>query len=110
MTLEIDCAFDGGNIEVIALTADGADLAIRKDSNGNWFQWFYFRVRGAAGRDLALRIVNAGVSLYPDGWNGYRACVSADNEHWRRADTRFADGVLEILHRAEAEEVWFAFF
>ncbi len=108
--LEIDCAFDGGNIAPVAVTADRADLAIRPDSNGNWFQWFYFRVRGGAGRDLTLRIVNAGVSSYPDGWNGYRACASADNQHWRRADTRYADGVLEIRHRAETDTIWFAFF
>jgi murein tripeptide amidase MpaA len=110
MTLEIDCAFDGGNIATVAVTADGADLAIRPDSNGNWFQWFYFRLRGGAGRDLTLRIVNAGASSYPDGWHGYRACVSADNAEWRRTDTRYADGVLEIRHRPEADTVWFAFF
>jgi murein tripeptide amidase MpaA len=110
MGLEIDCAFDGGNIETIALRPDGADLRIREDSQGGWFQWFYFRVRGVAARDLTLRIVNAGESSYAEGWNGYRACVSADNAQWRRTDTRYADGVLEIRHRAEADEIWFAFF
>jgi murein tripeptide amidase MpaA len=116
MALEIDCGFDGGNIELVALTAAQADLAIcadleiRKDSNGAWFQWFYFRVRGAAGRALTLRIVNAGVSSYPDGWHGYRACVSADRAQWRRTDTRYAGGVLEIQHTAQADEIWFAFF
>jgi murein tripeptide amidase MpaA len=110
MTLEIDCAFDGGNIELAGLTAEGADLAIRTDSNGAWFQWFYFRVRGGSGRALTLRIVNAGASSYPDGWYGYRACVSADREFWRRADTRYADGILEIRHTAESDEIWFAFF
>src|ERR1700735_58191 len=94
ITLEIDCAFDGGNIELVALTAAGADLAIRQDSNGNWFQWFYFRARGAVGRDLTLRIVNAGASSYPDGWSGYRARVSADKDQGRRTDTRFGDGLL----------------
>ena len=110
MVLEIDCAFDGGNIELAGLTVDGADLTIRKDSNGSWFQWFYFRVRGGAGRALTLQIVNAGTSSYPDGWHGYRACVSADRESWRRADTAYAGSVLEIRHTAEADEVWFAFF
>ena len=104
MVLAIDCAFDGGNIELVGLTADGADLEIRADSNGRWFQWFYFRVRGGGGRSLTLRIVNAGASSYPDGWHGYRACVSADRENWRRTDTAFADGVLEIRHLAEADE------
>jgi len=110
MTLEIDCAFDGGNIEPVAATADGADLTIRKDSNGDWYQWFYFRVRGGAGRDLTLRILNAGQSSYAEGWSGYRACVSSDNATWRRGDTAYADGVLEIRHRPEADESWFAFF
>ena len=110
MSLEIDCAFDGGNIELIATVGDGADLNIRKDSNGNWYQWFYFRVRGGAGHDLKLRILNAGQSSYPEGWSGYRARVSKDNAKWRLTDTVYADGVLEIRHRAEAGETWFAFF
>jgi murein tripeptide amidase MpaA len=110
MTLGIDAAFECGNIEVVAARGDGADLAIRPDSNGPWYQWFYFRIAGAAGRDLTLRIVNAGQSAYPDGWHGYRACVSADNESWRRTDTSYAGGVLEIRHRAEADTIWFAFF
>ena len=67
-------------------------------------------MRGAAGRDLTLRIVNAGQSAYADGWRGYRACVSADLKTWRRTETTYADGVLEIRHRAEADELRFAFF
>ena len=110
MVLEIDSAFDCGNIEVVSVAGNIADLAIRPDSNGPWFQWFYFRVRGGAGRDLALRIVNAGHSAYPDGWHGYKACVSADNANWTRADTGFAEGVLEIRHRPATAETWFAFF
>ena len=110
MSLEIDCAFDGGNIEPVAITAGGADLTSRKDSNGNWYQWFYFRLRGGAGRDLTLRIVNAGQSSYAEGWAGYRARVSGDNAQWRLADTRYADGVLEIRHRPVTDRTWFAFF
>jgi murein tripeptide amidase MpaA len=109
MTLQIDADVHGGNIVVQAMGEETADLAIRQDSNGPWFQWFYFRVAGAAGRELILRIVNAGASAYPDGWPGYRACVSADGEAWSRADTRFADGVLEIRHRA-ADVLWVAYF
>ena len=110
MTLKVDDGFECGNIEVVATGKDAADLKIRPDSNGAWFQWFYFRVRGAAGRDLTLRIVNAAQSAYPDGWNGYRACVSTDNATWRRTETSYAGGILEIRHRAVADELWFAFF
>jgi murein tripeptide amidase MpaA len=108
--LHIDCDLDGGNIEVLEIAGDCADLAIRPDSNGSWFQWFYFRVRGGAGRALTLRIVNAATSAYPQGWDGYRACVSDDNAAWRRTDTRYENGVLEIRHRAERDETWFAYF
>lgn len=110
MVLEIDSAFDCGNIEVVSVAGHSADLAIRLDSNGPWFQWFYFRVCGGAGRDVNLRIINAGQSAYPDGWHSYKACVSSDNTNWTRADTGFTDGVLEIRHQPKTDETWFAFF
>jgi len=110
VTLQIDADFDGGNIVVRSAGEATAELEIRQDANGPWFQWFYFRVRGAAGRDLRLRIVNAGSSAYPDGWPGYRACVSEDGERWPRAETAYADGVLEIRHAATADTARFAYF
>jgi len=110
MILQIDADFDGGNIIVQQAGDSSADLLIRQDSNGPWFQWFYFRVRGAAGKALTLRIVNAGASAYPDGWPGYQACVSTDNETWTRTATGFGDGVLEIRYPAAQDTVWFAFF
>ena len=110
MSLMIDADFHGGNIVVETVGGATADLTLRPDSNGPWFQWFYFRVRGAAGQALTLRIVNAGASSYPEGWIGYRACVSADGETWTRAETLYADGVLEIRHRPPGDELWVAYF
>jgi murein tripeptide amidase MpaA len=110
MTLQISDDFHGGNIVVQAVRGTEADLVIRQDSNGPWFQWFYFRIDGAGGRDLTLRILNAGASAYPDGWVGYRACVSTDNETWLRAETRYADSVLEIRHRPQGDRLWVAYF
>ena len=110
MTLQIDAGFDGGNIIVKNAGETDADLEIRQDSNGPWFQWFYFRVRGAAGKALNLRIVNAGASAYPGGWPGYQVCVSTDNQTWTRAATSFADGMLDIRYAATTDTVWFAFF
>jgi murein tripeptide amidase MpaA len=110
LALQIDAGFECGNILVRSAGEAAADLAIRQDANGSWFQWFYFRVRGAAGRHLALRLVNAGASAYPDGWPGYRACVSEDGEAWTRTETRYEAGVLEIRHAARADTVWFAYF
>ena len=52
MTLSIDTAFDGGNIAVVAIRdADAAiDLAIARDRYSAFYQWFFFRLAGAAGR------------------------------------------------------------
>lgn len=110
MSLVIDADFHGGNIVVETVGGSTADLSLRPDSNGPWFQWFYFRVRGADGQALTLRIVNAGASSYPEGWIGYRACVSPDGEAWTRTDTGYADGVLEIRHRPPADELRVAYF
>jgi murein tripeptide amidase MpaA len=109
MTLAIDADFDGGNIAVLHVAADSADLAIRKDSNGPWSQWFSFRVRGGAGRALTLRLA-AGASSYPGGWEGYRACVSEDGETWTRTATAFDGTTLTITHTPAGDETWFAYF
>ncbi len=110
MTFQIDAGFECGNIEVRGIDGDRADLAMRTDSNGPWFQWFYFRVTGATGRALTLRIVNAAQSAYPGGWPGYRACVSTDRERWTRAETVYEAGVIEIRHGVTSDETWFAYF
>lgn len=112
MPLEIDAAYEGGNIEIVKVDGDVVELAIRPDAGGRWYQWFDFRVSGAAGRDLVLRIVNAGGSAYPDGWPGYAARVSAteDDDDWLLAETTYEGGVLEIRHTPRADRVRFAYF
>ncbi|OYY71593.1 M14-type cytosolic carboxypeptidase [Sphingomonas sp. 28-63-12] len=111
MTISITAAFDGGNIHVLRQDDASADLEIVKDRDSEFYQWFYFRVSGAAGRTLTLRIINAAGSAYPMGWPGYRARVSTDRDNWVLADaTDYADGVLTITHRATSALSWFAYF
>ncbi len=110
MNIDINAAFDGGNIHVLKIAGDIADLEIVKDRDSDFFQWFYFRVGGAKGRTLTLRIVNAGGSAYPGGWPGYSARVSHDRETWLLAETRYADGVLEITYESAHDLAWFAYF
>ena len=110
MTLSITSAFDGGNIRVVALDGNRADLEIVKDHQSDFYQWFYFRVAGARGATITCRILNAGGSAYPDGWPGYQARVSHDRETWRMTDTRYADGVLEFTYASDTDCVWFAYF
>ncbi|MGP1352380.1 MAG: M14 family metallopeptidase [Parasphingopyxis sp.] len=110
MTLSITSAFDGGNIAVLSASDDTAELEIVKDHQSDFYQWFYFRITGCAGKALTLTIGNAGKSAYPQGWEKYRARVSTDREQWRLAETDYADGTLTIRHEAEADSLWFAYF
>lgn len=110
MTFSIACDFDGGNIEVLAIDEGGAHLAIRRDGHSDFYQWFYFRVDGAAGVPLTLKITNCAGAAYPMGWPGYRACVSDDDADWRRTETQYADSVLTIRHTPAQDRIWFAYF
>jgi murein tripeptide amidase MpaA len=110
MTPSISSAFDGGNINLVALNGDRVDLEIRRDNQSEFFQWFYFRVTGAAGRALELRLLNCGGSAYPRGWENYRACISYDREQWVRTDTGYRGGVLTIPLTPASDSVWIAYF
>ena len=64
MGLPIDCDFDGGNIRCLSAAApDDIRLEIRPDGRAAFFQWFFFRLRGAGGRDCMLKIENAGAAV-----------------------------------------------
>ena len=111
MGLVIDSDFDGGNIRCLAAPApDAVRLEIVPDAGAKFYQWFYFRVRGAAGEDCVLRIENAGGATYTDGWKGYRACASEDGETWPRVATDYDGSALTIRHRPAGDEVRFAYF
>ena len=110
MTLSITSAFDGGNIRVARIDGNRATLEIAKDHASDFYQWFYFRVTGGAGQELALNITNCGGSAYPLGWNGYRARVSDDREDWALADTSYADGTLTIRTTPATNSLWVAYF
>lgn len=110
MTLSITSPHDGGNITLVAVDGDRVDLEIAKDHASDFYQWFCFRITGAAGRALTLRILNAGGAAYPNGWPNYRACMSHDREEWERTETDYADGVLTIRLEPAADSVWVAYF
>ena len=110
MPITISSDFDAGNIEVLNLDGAKAELNIRKDHQSDFYQWFFFRVDGAANTALELNITNAGGSAYPGGWPGYKACVSDDNATWVRTDTTYDNGTLTIRHTPAGDTVWFAYF
>jgi murein tripeptide amidase MpaA len=108
--IQINAAFDSGNIVATSIEGDTARLEIRKDKDSDFFQWFYFRVSGAKGRAITLHITNCGGSAYPGGWSNYQARVSEDRSDWRVAETSYSNGVLTISHTPERDAAWFAYF
>ena len=111
MPITISSAFDAGNIRVVKQDGDSADLEIVTDHLSDFYQWFYFRLAGAAGRQVTLRITNCAGSAYPNGWPDYKACVSVDRDEWVRvSETIYEDGVLTIRLTPPTDCVWLAYF
>ena len=111
MAITISSSFDAGNIKVVSQDGDRADLEIVKDHLSDFYQWFYFRVAGAAGREITLNITNCAASAYPNGWPDYKGVMSLDREEWVRiSDTSYADGVLTMKLTPPQDVVWIAYF
>ena len=112
--IAINAAFDSGNIEVLSIDGATARLSIPRDNHSEFYQWFHFRVSGAAGRELVLKIGDLNASAYPAGWTDYNACVSEDREYWGRAPSTFDKdedgGTLTIRYTPASDLTWFAYF
>ena len=111
MAFTISSSFDAGNIRVIRQDGDSADLEIVTDHMSDFYQWFYFRVAGAAGREITLRLTNCAASAYPNGWPDYKGVMSLDREEWVRiSDTSYSNGVLTMKLTPPQDVVWVAYF
>ncbi|HSN98315.1 MAG TPA: M14-type cytosolic carboxypeptidase [Candidatus Nanopelagicales bacterium] len=109
--MQIDCDFDGGSIDVLGPEGPTTwALALRDDNAADYRQWFYFRVRNAAGRPSEFHIKNARQASYPGGFWDYRAVASYDGEHWFRVHTEHDGQVLEIHHTPERDVIAYACF
>ena len=112
--IRIDSAFDSGNIEVLSVEGATARLAIPLDTNSEFKQWFHFRVSGAAGRELTLKVTQLSDSAYPGGWPDYDACVSEDRDYWGRAASTYDEGenggTLTIRYTPASDIAYFAYF
>ncbi|QZN89818.1 M14 family metallopeptidase [Idiomarina abyssalis] len=109
--MHITANFDSGNIQVIsANNADDIRLAIRKDHQSDFYQWFHFKLFAEAGEEHVMIIENASGSAYPDGWKGYQTLASYDRETWFRVPTEYNGKELVIRHTPEQESVYYAYF
>jgi murein tripeptide amidase MpaA len=110
----IDAAFDSGNIDVLGIEGRTARLAIRRDNESEFFQWFHFRVAARAGEDVVLKITGLNDSAYPGGWPDYNACVSEDRAYWARAASTYdkdeEGGTLTVRYLPASDVFWVAYF
>ena len=111
MTIKISQNFDSGAIDVVSLENPASiELKLRSDSHADIHQWFHFRVQGARGTGLNLRIVNAGQATYARGFEDYNAVASYDGENWFRVPTSFDGEVMTIKHTPDLDSVYYAYF
>ncbi|MCH1920393.1 M14-type cytosolic carboxypeptidase [Shewanella sp. A3A] len=109
--MRVTANIDAGNIEVIDIAnKDDIRLAIRRDAGDEFLQWFNFRFEGVVGNQYTLKIVNAGKSSYPKGWQEYHAVASYDRQHWFRLPTRYEQGELIIDLALDADAIQIAYF
>jgi len=109
--MRISSSFDAGNISCLACAEPGdIQLAIAKDNNSDFYQWFYFRLSGARGQACVLKLTNAGAAAYAGGWNDYHAVASYDRLTWFRVPTEYDGTVLTIRHTPAQDAVYYAYF
>lgn len=111
MKLTISSNFDSGNIEIVnAENPENIQLNIRKDTNSDFLQWFYFRMQGAKDQPCNIHLLNAKDAGYPEGWDNYQARASYDREEWFQIPTKYENGVLSMDFTPEFDSVYIAYF
>jgi hypothetical protein len=108
--MDIQVDFDGGNIIVESVTDSDVSLAIRPDTNAEYYQWFYFKASSPVGIARTYRIFNAAGASYHRAWIGYNVLASYDEKTWFRIETRFDGSHLMWTHTATEANISFAFF
>ncbi len=109
--MHISSHFDSGNIRVIqADEASDIVLAINKDNQSDFYQWFHFRLHSEVNQVHNLRITDLAKSAYPKGWEGYNVCASYDRQTWFRVDSEFDGDNLTFSLALEQSHVYFAYF
>lgn len=107
----INALFDSGNIRVLSLDApNNIQLAINKDHQSDFYQWFHFKLHAPAYTEYTLHINDLAKSAYPQGWENYQAVASYDRETWFRVDTKFTGDQLLISFTPQYDSVYLAYF
>jgi hypothetical protein len=103
--ITIDADFPGGNIVVDRIDGDVVELHQElRDTEGNWFYW-YFRVRGAAGRRVTFRFTHSPAL-------GARGAAVSGDDGWTWAWMNEGDldgNTFSYNFPADADDVRFSF-
>lgn len=80
MPIAIDCDYPGGNI--LLRRIEGTRLVVQQDRRDTteWWFWWNFRVRGAAGQTITVEFDDQGGPVGPNG-----PAMSTDRRSWRWA-------------------------
>ncbi len=109
--IKVSSNFESGNIKVLECKEENnIRLSIEKDTNSDYFQWFFYRVSGAKNKACKFIIENASESSYPEGWRDYRAVASTNLKDWYRVPTFYEDGKLRIEHVPDNDSIFYAYF
>ncbi|ARD46103.1 M14-type cytosolic carboxypeptidase [Colwellia sp. PAMC 21821] len=109
--MQISSNFDSGNIDVIsAQDPSNIQLAIKKDHQSEFYQWFHFKLHNTEHTQHVMHLNNAGKSAYVEGWKDYQAVASYDRQHWFRVPTEFDGENLSITFTPEHDSTYFAYF
>ena len=92
--IQIDAAFDSGNIEVLSIDGAGARLRIPKDNQSDFYQWFHFRAETSFDKDedggtLTIRYAPASDLA----WFAYFAPYSLERHHDLVSEAAASEGV-----------------
>ena len=111
MELNISSNFDAGNIEVVNIdNYDNLQLKIRKDTESDFLQWFYFRMDGVKNQACKINLINAGEAAYPEGWEDYQARASYDRKIWFQIPTTYNGSTLTMEFTPEFDSVYISYF
>lgn len=109
----VNTNFDAGSIIFLDTTHENnLRFKIRKDTNSEFAQWFYFQLNGVKNRKLTINLEELNNTAYPDGWDSYNVCASYDNVNWFRIQSSFNKNtsVLNWSITPISNSIYFAYF
>ena len=88
---------------------DGSlEVEIEPDPLAGTRQWFHFRAQAPDG--APIRLVDAGTSSYPHGWDMANVWARGPGKPWYAIQPEYADGVLTFPHASEESMTIYALF